>query len=207
MYHKKPTHGLYFFMATNKQRREATRANIISAARECFIKQGFEQTHTNEVLELAGVSRGAMYHHFPSKRDVFEAVYTAVVEQSITHAMQASSDSGSPLEDLIDACHAWLRMVREPEVATILIEQGPQVLGWKRARQIEEKSSLAPMRNAIEKACSAKEISVPSVEITARLINALIGEIALIALYANPRVSVAEQEASVRQFILGLRSR
>ena len=193
-------------MATNEQRREATRANIISAARECFTKDGYENTHTDNILERAGVSRGAMYHHFPSKRDVFEAVYSSLVEESIAHAVQVGADSDSPLQELITSCHAWLRFVRKAEVATILIEQGPQVLGWKRARDIEAKSSLAPMQTSIERACSAGELDVPSVAVTALLINALLAELALISVYRKPKVSVAAQEASIRQFIAGLKS-
>ena len=193
-------------MATNRERREATRSNIISAARECFTKDGYEDTHTDNILERAGVSRGAMYHHFPSKRDVFEAVYSTLVEESIAHAVQVGADSDSPLQELITSCHAWLRFVRKPDVATILIEQGPQVLGWKRARDIEAKSSLAPMQTAIERACAAGELEVPSVAVTALLINALLAELALISVYRKPKVSVAAQEASIRQFIEGLKS-
>ncbi len=192
-------------MATNRERREATRANIIAAARDCFIKDGFEDTHTDNILELAGVSRGAMYHHFPSKRDVFEAVYIAVVEESVSHAIRAGAKGESPLEELLTSCFAWLRLVRKREVATILVEQGPQVLGWKKARDIEARSSLAPMRIAVEKAIAAKEIAVPSAEVTAKLINALLAEVALISLHHRPRMPVAQLEESVRQFIVGLR--
>ncbi|MEM6581781.1 MAG: hypothetical protein AAF699_10935, partial [Pseudomonadota bacterium] len=92
-----------------------------------------------------------------------------------------------------------------PAVAAILIEQGPQVLGWKKAREIESKSSLRPMQTAVERACAAGEIEVPSVEVAALLINALLAETALIALYGKPKISTTEQEASVRRFITGLK--
>ncbi|MEM9533874.1 MAG: TetR/AcrR family transcriptional regulator [Pseudomonadota bacterium] len=193
-------------MATNEERREATRARILAAAREGFTRDGYEETHTSSILEQADISRGALYHHYASKRDVFEAVYVAVVEESIAHAVGAGQESDSPLEDLIAGCLAWLRWVRKPQVSKILIVQGPQVLGLKRARDIEAKSSLAPMRRSLERACAAGEIEVPSVEVTALLINALLAETALIAVYSNPRVPVAEQEASVRKFLAGLKS-
>ncbi|MEM6583418.1 MAG: TetR/AcrR family transcriptional regulator, partial [Pseudomonadota bacterium] len=109
-------------MATNKERRESTRANILAAARECFTVDGYENTHTSSILERAQISRGAMYHHFSGKRDVFEAVYVSMVEESIEHALGATRGSGSPLEDLISACIAWLNWVRNPAVAAILIE-------------------------------------------------------------------------------------
>ena len=192
-------------MATNEQRREATRSSIISAARECFIRDGYENTHTATILERAGVSRGAMYHHFSSKREVFEAVYVAVVEETIAHALRTRTDSDSPLEELLAACSAWLSFVRKPEVAKILLDQGPQVLGWKRARDIEAESSLTPMRSSLEAAYKAGEIDVSSVEVTALMINALLAEAALMSAYGKPRASSAVLEASIRQFVEGLR--
>ncbi|MFK8049600.1 MAG: TetR/AcrR family transcriptional regulator [Halioglobus sp.] len=192
-------------MATNEERREATRSSIISAARECFIRDGYENTHTDTILERAGFSRGALYHHFSSKRDVFEAVYVSLVEETIAHALRTRIDSDSPLEELLAACSAWLGFVRKPEVARILLDQGPQVLGWKRARDIEAESSLTPMRSSLERACAAGEIEVSSIEVTALLINALLAEAALISAYGKPRVSSAVLEASIRKFVEGLR--
>ena len=167
---------------------------------------GYENTHTDTILERAGVSRGALYHHFPSKRDVFEAVYILVVEETIGHALNHQRSSDSPIEELLHACSAWLRFVRKPEIATILLEQGPQVLGWSRAREIESNSSLPPMRLSIERACKAGEIEVPSVPVTALMINALLAEAALISAMSKPRVSNAVLEQSIRQFVEGLRT-
>ncbi len=194
-------------MATNEERREATRSSIVSAARECFIRDGYENTHTDTILERAGVSRGALYHHFSSKRDVFEAVYVLLVEETIAHALRTRIDSDSPLEELLAACGAWLSFVRKPDVARILLDQGPQVLGWQRARDIEAESSLAPMRSSLERAHTAGEIEVSSVEVTALLINALLAEAALVSAYGKPRVSIAVLEESIRKFIEGLRVR
>ena len=192
-------------MATNAERREATRSSIISAARECFVRDGYENTHTDTILERAGVSRGALYHYFSSKREVFEAVYVSVVEETIALALRTPTDSDSPLDELLAACSTWLRFVRKPEVARILLDLGPQVLGWKRARDIEAESSLAPMRRGLERANTAGEIQVPSLEVTALLINALLAEAALISAYGKPRVSLAVLEASIREFVEGLR--
>ena len=111
------------------------------------------------------------------------------------------------MEDLVAACLAWLKWVRKPRVSSILIEQGPQVLGFKRARDIEAQWSLRAVRRSLERACAAGEIEVTSVEVTALLINAMLAEAALISAYRKPRVSIAAQEASVRQFLEGLRAR
>ena len=193
-------------MPTNEERRETTRNNLLSAARECFFRQGYENTHTDSILEQAGVSRGAMYHHFATKRDLFEAVYVSVVDETIQHASKRHIESTSPLEELLAGCSAWLSFVSKPAVAKILLEQGPQVLGWTRARDIEARSSLPLMRRSLERARDAGEIEVDSIQTTAQLINALLAEAALIGAYGKPRVSRAVLEGSVRQFVTGLRS-
>ena len=193
-------------MATNEERRNATRSSIIATARECFVRDGYENTHTDTILERAGVSRGALYHHYSSKRDVFEAVYVSLVEETIAHALKTRVDSESPLEELLAACTAWLRTVRKPGVARILLDLGPQVLGWKKARDLEAEYSLGPMRRSLDRACAAGEIDVPSVEIAALLLNALLAEAALIYVYRKPRTTLAELESSIRTFVVGLQA-
>ncbi len=193
-------------MATQADRRAATRAKLIKIAREHFIRSGYEGTHTNDILEEASLSRGALYHHFKSKQELFEAVFVSLSDETIDIAMQQGERSDSALEDLISASLAWLKVVRVPETATILLEQAPQVLGWERARDLEAKTSLAIMKRSLQRAVHSGEISVVSLDLSARLINALLAEAALSALHKSPTTSVAKQEQAVRQFILGLKT-
>ncbi|WNF48114.1 TetR/AcrR family transcriptional regulator [Pseudomonas sp. SG20056] len=192
-------------MATNKERREATRESIINAARIHFADSRYEHTHTDSILEHAGVSRGALYHYFDSKKDLFEAVFVSVVKETTADAARTGKGGDSALADLTEACLAWLRSVRQPEVGTILLDQGPQVLGWKRAREIEAQWSMGPMTMGLERAITAGEIDVASVELTSMLLNALIGEMALISLHQKCKATADEQELAIRQFIDGLR--
>jgi AcrR family transcriptional regulator len=193
-------------MTTQAERRAATRAKIITAARQHFATTGYDDTHTGEILASAGVSRGAMYHHFESKRDLFEAVFVAVSEDTIAQSMTGRGAGVSPLEDLIAACLAWLRAARQPHRAAILLDEGPQVLGWKRARDLEEQSSLGIMKRGLERAVEAGELRVGSLDLNARLVNALVAEIALSALHADPAPSEQEQEMALRAFLGGLRA-
>jgi AcrR family transcriptional regulator len=88
-------------MATQLERREATRARLVEAARRLFVERGYEATSTNDVLEAAGVSRGALYHHFATKQELFAAVFERVSEQAITRALSRTGNEGS----------AWSRAV------------------------------------------------------------------------------------------------
>ncbi len=192
-------------MATQADRRAATRAKLIKIARDHFARSGYDATHTNDILEDACLSRGALYHHFKSKQELFEAVFVALSDETIQFAMQQGVKNDSALEDLISASLAWLRAVRSPEIAAILLEQAPQVLGWEKARDLEAKTSLAIMKRSLERAVKSGEIKVVSLELSARLINALLAEAALSALHKTPATSIAKQELAVRQFILGLK--
>lgn len=194
-------------MATQSERRAATRTALISSSEKLFVNQGFEGTSTEEILAAAGVSRGAMYYHFPTKRDVFEAVFVATSDGAIRRSGRAAKKTDSPLESLIDACLAWLKEVRKPQIATILIDQAPQVLGWERARDLEAATSLGLMSAGLTAATEAGEIDVPSIEIAARFLNAVLAEAALVALHNGKRVSQKDLEASIRQLITGLSTR
>lgn len=192
-------------MPSQAERREKTRAKLIQSARSFFANHGFDDTHTGDILEEAGVSRGAMYHHFATKKDMFEAVFVHESEATITLANKGLKPSDSPLEDLIQSCLRWLKVVQDPTSAAILLDQGPKVLGWQKARDLESESSLDLMRRGLERAFKAKEIEIQSLELTARILNAIVAEAALAHLYGEPKTSKQTQEATIRLFIEGLK--
>jgi len=191
-------------MATQSERRAATRAALIEAAQKLFAKQGYEATSTDQILAGAGVSRGAMYYHFATKQDVFEAVFIAASDGAIRRSGRAAKVTHSPLESLTNTCLAWLKEVRAPDVAAILIDQGPQVLGWKRARDLEAETSLGLMTKGLIAAAEAGEIEVPSIDLAARFLNAALAEAALVSLHGERRVTHAELETSIRRVIDGM---
>ena len=193
-------------MATQSERRAATRQRLLAVATERFATDGYENTPTERILDGAGVSRGAMYHHFSSKRELFEAVFVQMSTEAVDRAVRHGESGATPLASLVDACLAWLRVVQEPEIASILIGQGPQVLGWERARELEGVSSLGVMTRALERAVASGEIDVVSVPLAARLVNAMLAEAALAAINGTPPTSTDDLERAVRQFIEGLGS-
>ena len=147
-----------------------------------------------------------MYHHYKSKQELFEAVFVEASRASIERAMAMSTTSTSPVEVLMETCLNWMRVMRRPELATIILEQGPQVLGWQRARELEGELSMGPMKQGLKRAVEVGEITVSSLDLTARLLNALLAEAALAERYADPAVRRKNQVAAIRQFVLGLRS-
>ena len=131
---------------------------------------------------------------------MFQRVSDGAIERAIRDAPQLPS----PLETLTQVCLRWLKEVRRPAVAAIVIEQGPQVLGWKRARDLEARTSLGLMIRGIERAERAGEVEVESVELAARYLNAVLAEAALASVHRRPRLSNAAVERSIRQVVQGL---
>jgi AcrR family transcriptional regulator len=166
-------------MPTQPERREATRKAIVEAARDLFAERGFEQTSVTDILELAGISRGALYHHFAAKADVFAAVFVKTSSAAIRQAARQVPTEAAPIDALLAGCLGWLDAVKDPAIHRILFVDGPIALGWERTRTLEEASSLGVMRAALLRAVEAEEIQVPSVDLAARLLNGLLAEAAL----------------------------
>jgi AcrR family transcriptional regulator len=193
-------------VATQHERRATTRSAIVQAARGCFAAKGFHETSIDDIQNAAGVSRGAFYHHFESKAAVFEAVYLDVSASAIRRAGTAEPSAGStPFDALVHGCMAWLDIVAEPTVGRILLIEGPTALGWHRARELDEALSLGPMRVLLRAAARSGEITRDVSDLTARLINALLAEAALLLQGATP-ARRRQVRAHVSAMIGGLRS-
>ena len=188
------------------------RERLIEVGLKRFARDGYDATSTTSLLAEAGASKGALYHHFPSKQALFEAIFEHVAESSIARAiggaastrMSAGATARSELDRLIDGARRWLKEAERPEVSKILLEEGPRVLGFQRAREIEGRYSLGLMVGGLERARLAGEIDVPDLEFAARIINAALGEAALVRATQANAPSRAKVDATLRKIILGL---
>lgn len=172
-------------VATQAERRAATRTRLLESARHLFVRNGYDTTTITDVLDDAGLSRGALYHHFDSKEALAEALFAATSRRTIQAGSQAVPEGLSPVESLVSACLAWLDQACRPETAAILFQVGPTALGWERCREIENAHSLLALRHGITAAVEAGELDPPSVELAAITLNAVLGELAL-ALVHDP---------------------
>ena len=192
-------------MATQEERHRATRSLIVTTAHTLFVRNGADATSTEAILAEAGISRGALYHHFASKQDVVAAVYELEAAGAVERASARVEPTGSPMETLLRTCLAWLREARKPGVGRLLLQDGPAVLGIQRCREIEARHSLGRMMSGIEAARDAGEMEVASVELTARVLNATLGELAVVLSDDRRRKTLAEADAIVRHMVEGLR--
>jgi AcrR family transcriptional regulator len=105
-----------------RARGAATRERLLAAARSLFGERGYEATSIESVLAASGVARGALYHHFQSKAELFDAVLAEVlVEIADRGADAAGAAGGDPLEGLRAGSHAWLAMALDPAIQRIAL--------------------------------------------------------------------------------------
>src|SRR6187401_3200790 len=127
---------------TQEERSEATRAALMAAARPLFAERGFAAVGTEEIVRAAGVTRGALYHQFADKRELFAAVFEDTEAELIAEAAQRVAATDDPLEALRGGFQSWLEACSRPAVQRIVLVDAPAVLGWEEWRAIGERHGL-----------------------------------------------------------------
>ena len=174
-------------MGPRAEKAEATRARLIDIAADLFGRRGYEVTSIEEVLERAGVSKGALYHHFPSKEALFEAVYRTGEQLSMEEVAKAAMKETEPLDMLRAGCQAWLDLVMDPHVQRVALIDGPAVLGWQRWREIDEEYAFGLTKKALQAAADAGSIRAENVDMLAHMALAMLGEAAMLIARAEDR--------------------
>src|SRR5436305_2651380 len=118
------------------ERSEATRAAMTAAGRRLFAQRGYAAVATEEIVREAGVTRGALYHHFAGKEELFAAVYEEVEADLVAEIGQVAAVAADPLDALHKGAAMFLEACRRPEVQRITLIDAPSVLGWERWREI-----------------------------------------------------------------------
>lgn len=114
---------------TNRERTEQTRQALITAARRLFVEQGFADTATPDIVQAAGVTRGALYHHFADKRALFQAVIASESEAVGAEIARLSKAANSPREALVRGMSAYFDAMAAKGRTRLLLLDAPAVLG------------------------------------------------------------------------------
>ena len=178
---------------TQVERSEATRRQLVDAARRLFERRGFDDVSAEEIVALARVTRGALYHHFErGKVGLFGAVLREVME-GVHDRLGAQGRRGqTPLEALELGVEAFLRTTTEPGVRRILLVDGPAVLGWTAWRELDLQYGLGLLRRALGAAAAAGQLEVADVETTTHLLAGALVDAAL-------RLGQAPDDASLHR--------
>lgn len=179
---------------TQAQRTEATRGSLIAAARRLFTERGYDEVGTEEIVRAAGVTRGALYHHFGGKRELLEAAYEQLEAESTERVARVvlGSDLESPLAAMRAGIEAFLDECAEPELRRIALHEAPAVLGWERWREIGAANGLGLIEASLGAAVEAGEIRSVPVGPTAHLLLGALDEAAMLVARSEDPASRAE---------------
>ena len=137
---------------TQRERTEATTGQLLDAARRLFAADGYNATSLEDVVAAAGVTKGALYHHFSSKRDLFRGVFEREQGELAQACHDAYSAEGDPWDGFHAGCRAFLEASLDPGVQRIVLLDAPAVLGWEAVREIEARYSMAMIENGLRHA-------------------------------------------------------
>ena|SRR5690242_6999389 len=185
----------------------ATRSALIDAALELITKRGYSRVGTEEIVARANVTRGALYHHFEDKRDLFRAVFERVEEDLVQKIAATMGGAGDPWELMLAGMRAFLDACDDPAVKQISLTDAPAVLGWEEWREVDNRHGLGLTRAALQGAVDAGALRPIAVEPMAHLFVAALSEAAFVIAHSNrPRKARAEVEEALVQLVEGLRA-
>lgn len=189
---------------TRQQMSADTTARLVAAARRAFADHGYAETSMDTLCAEAGVTRGALYHHFGGKEGLLEAVVRQI-DCEIGERLTAEERRHDDLWDSFRACcRLWLDQALDAEVQRVLLRDAPAVLG-QRLREIDEASSIAPLRDALSDLMASGRIASADPEAMARLINGALVDAALwIASSADPAGTLSQARRAVDVLLAGI---
>ncbi len=191
------------------ERSAATRAALIAAATPLFGERGYSGVGTGELAEAAGVTRGALYHQFADKRDLFAAVFEGVEQELIERIAARINEAGpaDPLGALAEGAEVLIDAVLEPDFRQIAALDAPGVLGWEEWRQISERYGLGLIVAGITAAIEEGSIREQPVAPVAHLLLGALNEGAMyVAVAEDPDQARRETLAALQNMLQSLRS-
>jgi AcrR family transcriptional regulator len=193
---------------TQSQRTQATRTALVAAARPLFAERGYAEVGAEEIVRAAGVTRGALYHHFGGKEGLFEAVYLEVEAEITRRIAQGVSEIevGDPVGAMRLGVQMFLDVTMEPGIQRIVLLDAPAVLGWERWREIGAEYGLGMIESILQVAMDEGALAKQPVTALAHVLMGALDETAMMVARAeDPRVARAEAIGILDRLIEGLR--
>jgi AcrR family transcriptional regulator len=188
-------------------RSATTRASLVQAARALFAKHGFAGVGTEAIVAAAGVTRGALYHQFTDKTELFQAAYEAIEEDLALRLGERVATAGvsDPIEAMTLGANAWLDACGEQEVQQIVLLDGPAVLGWERWREIGMRYGIGLVEGLLNHAIEVGRIPPQPVRALTHVLVGALDEAGLYIARAEDQTAASEEmRAVIAALVAGL---
>ncbi|NUR89936.1 MAG: TetR/AcrR family transcriptional regulator [Nonomuraea sp.] len=180
---------------TRTEQKERTRRTLLATGRRLFATKGYAGVGLAEIVAESGVTKGALYHHFSGKTDLFRAVLEEVQREVADRVAAAADAERDPWAQLKAGCAAFVAAGADPDVQRIMLIDGPAVLGWNEWRAIDEATSVRHLTEALTALVADGSIRAQPVEPLARLLSGAMNEAALWLAQSGPADLAATQSA------------
>jgi AcrR family transcriptional regulator len=193
-------------MPTKAEQSEATRKKLLKVSRQLFARRGYTGTSIEEIVQRAKVTRGALYHHFESKQDVFRGVYEDLQRELAERFYDAAMQEPRVEKRLEVGCEVYLDACLDPGLQRIVLVDSPSVLGWDFWHEIDEKYSLGQIREALKAGMKVGYFERQPPEPLAQTLFGALNEAGLFIARADDKGAARRQVGkTISRLIAGLR--
>ncbi|MEX3645965.1 TetR/AcrR family transcriptional regulator [Mycolicibacterium porcinum] len=193
---------------TQAERTRATIDQILVVARERFAADGYDNTFVDNVAERAGMTKGALYHHFEGKRGLFAAVFEneqRAIGEAVNRAARGTKDSW---QRFLRGCRGFFDAVLDPGVQRITLIDAPAVLGWEAMRDLEDEHVTSLLRLGLAQVIADGHLPEQRVEPLAHLLHGAMCEAAMtVARSSDPERESRDSMAALERLLNGIAAR
>ncbi|WP_237518719.1 TetR/AcrR family transcriptional regulator [Streptomyces sp. SID5910] len=191
---------------TRAEQREQTRRTLLRESRRLFATQGYAAVGLAEIVRAAGVTKGALYHHFDGKTALFRAVLEQT-QQEVGQAVAAAADTeDDPWGQLLAGCRTFLAAGADPDIQRIMLLDGPAVLGWNEWRALDEAASARHLADALTALIDRGVFAPQPVEPLVRLLSGAMNEAALWLASSTDLSDLTNAQDALTRMLKGLRT-
>lgn len=193
---------------TKAEQKQATMRRLLDVARKAFTELGFNGVNLDALAMTAGVTKGAIYHHFKSKEGLFLAVFLELQAEIGASIIRADGRSDDPWDGLMLGCRRFLAAACEPAVQRIVLQDAPSVLGLDTWRTADEEHSTYLLRERLRELSALGQLGTVDPDTLANMINGALNEIAIhIARSSKPKNALKQATDALDRIFAGVRTK
>jgi AcrR family transcriptional regulator len=181
-----------------------TRRDLLQHARKLFAQKGYAESSTDEVVRRAKVTKGALYHHFSNKLELYRAVVEDMERELVLQMSAAAEGPRQPQKKLEAACRAYLDACLDSTLTRILVVEAPVVLGWKEWCALAHQHEIAALSAYLESVVAKSTSGEPPLEMAHVLLGALNTAARVIAQSDDPQKARMQVEGTIDRLLKGL---
>ncbi|GAA5211466.1 TetR/AcrR family transcriptional regulator [Microbacterium kyungheense] len=163
-----------------RERSETTAARLVAVAAQLFGDEGYTAVSTDDIAARAGLTKGALYHHFADKSALFRAVFVQLQQELVSTLTAAAADAGGGWDGFVAGVDAFIRECERPSIGRIIVIDGPAVLGRDEARTVEDGYVGALLTGALSRLQEAGQLRRGDSAVRSRLLLGALCEAAIV---------------------------